>query len=136
MPQSSDAIPFSQRWRRHGWWVAGVGAVWLAAWVRVPAPECVFRKITGLPCPLCGSTRAFRALAHGDWGTALWISPLACLLALGVTLWALGQLAALAWPGRRWPLPVLPPRWRGLLFWLSLAALLANWAYRLGTGQR
>jgi hypothetical protein len=31
-----------------------------------PAITCPFRAATGLPCPLCGSTRAVALFAHGD----------------------------------------------------------------------
>jgi hypothetical protein len=27
---------------------------------------CPFREVTGLPCPLCGASRAFALAAHGD----------------------------------------------------------------------
>ena len=137
MPQPPPAaIPVSQRWRRHGWWCLGLGMLWLAAWWRLPGPGCLFLRLTGWPCPLCGGTRAFRALAHGDWTAALWTSPLAVLLGLALGLCGLWHLAALAgWspPSR---LPAVPRRWRQPLLWLLLAAILANWAYRLGTGQR
>ncbi|MDA0184727.1 DUF2752 domain-containing protein [Solirubrobacter phytolaccae] len=31
-------------------------------------PGCPFRTLTGLPCPLCGGTRAFAWAARGDSG--------------------------------------------------------------------
>jgi hypothetical protein len=31
---------------------------------------CPFRRLTGVPCPGCGMTRSFVAVAHGDLGTA------------------------------------------------------------------
>ncbi len=34
-------------------------------------PPCPLRLLTGLDCPLCGATRATRALVHGDLFTAL-----------------------------------------------------------------
>ena len=39
--------------------------------------HCPFKLLTGLPCPLCGLTRACFALLHGDWVSALRLNPLA-----------------------------------------------------------
>src|SRR3954449_12223300 len=40
-------------------------------------PLCPFRTVTGLPCPLCGGTRAFAWAARGDVGflhyNAFWV---------------------------------------------------------------
>lgn len=53
--------------------MAAAGAVPLAAGAVLPvgavmdgAPLCPFRLATGLPCPLCGATRAIVLAAHGD----------------------------------------------------------------------
>lgn len=58
--------------------IAGVGVTALAvAALLSPAtvaagPElCPFRRMTGLPCPGCGLTRSWVALAHGDLGSAV-----------------------------------------------------------------
>lgn len=37
---------------------------WFWRWSGVPL--CLFHKFTGLDCPLCGCTRAFHAICHGD----------------------------------------------------------------------
>jgi hypothetical protein len=34
-------------------------------------PVCQFHRLTGLNCPGCGATRAFYALLHGQFSTAL-----------------------------------------------------------------
>lgn len=41
---------------------------------------CLFKEITGIPCPGCGSTRAIISLFHGDVGQALWYNPMAVVL--------------------------------------------------------
>jgi hypothetical protein len=40
------------------------------------APPCLFRELTGLYCPGCGSTRAFLHLVHGHPFAALRSNPL------------------------------------------------------------
>jgi Protein of unknown function (DUF2752) len=47
---------------------------------------CPFRRVTGKRCPLCGLTRATNALARGDVGEALALSPLAPLLWVAAVL--------------------------------------------------
>jgi len=42
---------------------------------------CVYREITGRPCPLCGLTHAFGALARGDLAGARSRHPLALIFA-------------------------------------------------------
>lgn len=37
---------------------------------------CIFKAMTGLPCPGCGMTRAFLRLFHGDLEGALYFHPL------------------------------------------------------------
>lgn len=65
-----------------GWGRLSVSLAWVArvawllapfAWVALPtrwlasAPTvCLFRRVTGRPCPGCGMTRALSRLAHGD----------------------------------------------------------------------
>jgi hypothetical protein len=37
---------------------------------------CIFRRVTGLPCPSCGMTRSYLALFAGDLKTAFFMHPL------------------------------------------------------------
>src|SRR5437879_5394971 len=79
-------------------------------WHGLPAPNaisfCLFRRWAGIPCPLCGMSRATFALARGDWREVFRLHPLAPLLALecGVVWLALGAWAA------GWRLPLSQPR--------------------------
>ncbi len=59
----------------------------LAPWVGHGPVLCPFRLVTGLPCPGCGLTRAFAALAHGHLLQALSFN------AFGVPLFLLTVLA-------------------------------------------
>jgi hypothetical protein len=54
---------------------------------------CPLRIVTGHRCPLCGLTRATRALTRGEFRRALMLHPLAPLLwAIALTYMALGDL--------------------------------------------
>jgi hypothetical protein len=90
---------------------------------------CIFRLTTGLPCPTCGSTRAFGRLYHLDLAGALLMNPLAAASALGLLLWGVADL-------------VLLPRGRALRLRLAPALhnparvavvtlVLLNWAFLL-----
>ena len=37
----------------------------ISEWVTALSPGCVFRRLTGIKCPGCGGTRAFKELLHG-----------------------------------------------------------------------
>jgi hypothetical protein len=55
--------------RRQGLLIAGVAAApFCLAQAAVAGPDlvCPFRAATGLPCPLCGATRAFALAGRGD----------------------------------------------------------------------
>lgn len=60
---------------------------------------CPFREVTGLPCPLCGGTRAFALAAQGDPGFldygAVWV-----LVAVAT---AVALVARLRIPWQAWP---------------------------------
>jgi hypothetical protein len=78
---------------------------------------CGFRWLTGLLCPLCGMTRALRALVQGDLAAAWSLHPLsipALLLLAGI-----GFGAALELCGYKANLP-----WRHGRFWSITAAVL------------
>jgi hypothetical protein len=56
---------------------------------------CLFKKITGIPCPSCGSTHALVYLLQGKFGDAVAANPLGIVLALAlvvVPFWILVDL--------------------------------------------
>ena len=51
-------------------------------------PACMFRTLTGLACPGCGSTRALHQLLHGHVANAFVLNPL-LLIVLPILLYVL-----------------------------------------------
>ena len=53
---------------------------------------CLFKAVTGLPCPGCGMTRAFLALGNLDFAGAYAQNPLAFPLAALIVSYAVGRV--------------------------------------------
>ena len=82
---------------------------------------CPFHRLTGLPCPGCGLTRAFVCLSHGQFAQSLHWHPIGWLVyGILLVLWA---RAGLTWALHR---PVLPlsPIASGRLGWTGTVVLL------------
>ncbi|MFD7733192.1 DUF2752 domain-containing protein [Kitasatospora phosalacinea] len=100
--------------------VAGAAVVVAALQeVHDPGVLCPLRLLTGVPCPLCGSTTVFAEAGRGRWEAALLANPVTALAAVALVCGPLG-------PGRRWRR--LSYAGRGLLVG---AALAAGWVWEL-----
>lgn len=104
--------------------VALAGSLGALARIHFPRPAtlCPLRNLTGVPCPVCGTTTALARLGRLDAGGALAANPftLAVLLALILA-------PALA--------PAVLPRWRRRPLWQQLTvaglAVAAAWSWQL-----
>jgi hypothetical protein len=56
--------------------------------------SCVFRSVTGVPCPGCGGLRAVNDLAHGEVAAALASNAWVALSLAGLGLWWVAWVAA------------------------------------------
>lgn len=104
----------------------------------IPLRPCTFLQWTGYPCPLCGTTRSFWAMASGDWSWAFFNSPLGALLYVAVLVCALLSIAFFIGEllkGRKVQVSLMPRSSRRLTIVL-VAALSANWIYRLVMGLK
>jgi hypothetical protein len=63
---------------------------------------CPFRELTGVPCPLCGATRAFALVARGDAGfldyNAVWVVVAVLSIVAGLIVLVRGRAPRVATP--------------------------------------
>jgi len=84
----STATPIEFRNARH-LRIAAAGLVGVAAvWPLLPGHPgmCPLRAATGIPCPLCGMTRACVAAVHGHLATSLAFNPAGILVVLAAVV--------------------------------------------------
>jgi hypothetical protein len=96
--------------------LALVPAAFVVNWLPLDVvPGCPLRTLTGVPCPLCGSTRGVIAAVHGHLAHALELNP-ASLLVLAVA-----AMLVLGWRVERVRIPV----------WCVVAVFAVLWTYQL-----
>ncbi len=102
-------------------------------------PEvCLFRTVTHLPCPSCGTTRAISLLLRGDPAGSLLTNPFGMvdmLALLVLPLWALRDLLlrkeSLFRVYRRWELYVIGRKW---IASAAIVLVAINWIWNIHKG--
>jgi hypothetical protein len=102
----------------------------------LPLISCLFLRFTGYPCPFCGFTRSFWAMADSNWAFAFNNCPLSCLLYGAVIVVFSWNVAALMFGiiikrGRFFQIESDKKRWA--VFFFS-ALIILNWIYRISSG--
>ena len=65
-----------------------VGFIWLAityslgTWNENDPGVCLFKRLTNIPCPSCGSTRSVLSILHGNFIDAIYLNPIGLLLVI------------------------------------------------------
>jgi len=88
-------------------------------------PPCMFRLLTGLQCPGCGSTRAVHQIVHGHLATAFMLNPL-LLLALPFLVYAFLRYSAIVMQGSVPQKNSLHPRYIYAIFFI----VMGFWIFR------
>jgi hypothetical protein len=118
--------------------VASAGLVALALTtvhiVDIQLPTCVFKGLTGLPCPTCGVTRAVMALTRLDLARAVAMNPLAVAGAALGALYLAYAATVLAGGLPRFR-PTLTARDWSAIRALTAAAVSINWIYLVLAGR-
>jgi len=106
-------------------WMAAVGAaVWVMLKYGRPVELCLFKRLTGYPCPTCGSTRGMLHILQGDLAGAWTFNPL-----LFTVLAAAAALLAVRLAFGR-TVRIRMTRGEQRIAWIvGIALLLLNWAY-------
>jgi hypothetical protein len=93
-------------------------------------PPCQFFMRTGYPCPSCGLTTSFAALAHGQVLDACIAHPFGVMFFVAAVLVCLVGLAELA-TGRDLLRLLRPGPWWAVV---ALVGLLGGWAFKIAHG--
>ena len=122
-----SALDRSPVWAFAGMLLLLAGARVSLAWP-LPLPFCLLKRLTGIPCPFCGTTRCLQACSRLDFAAALHWNPLALVVGAGVAAWFIAWAVDRLW-NRRWlgalrrALQVRPLKF-GLM-----GAVFLNWVY-------
>lgn len=117
---------FKKQWLKLGAFLLAGGFYLLLYGLQV---GCLFRSVTGWPCPGCGMTRAWVSLLHGDVAGMFYHHPMAPLMpVLLLYVWKDGRL--LPTPrGDRWVLCCI-----GVGFLVTYVVRLALWKAGIPSG--
>ena len=121
-----------------------VGYAWLA-WnhtglaSHAPFSEaCMFKAVTHVPCPSCGTTRAIMLLLHGDIAGSLFLNPFGAVLLIAlvvIPLWLLVDILVKGQALYRWYTAIERVLRRNA--WISIpliALVIANWFWNIAKG--
>ncbi|HYA85860.1 MAG TPA: DUF2752 domain-containing protein [Nitrospirota bacterium] len=96
------------------------------------APSCVFKNITGIPCPTCGTTRSVVYLAQGKIATAYAMNPLAATVLIAAVLYFFYSVITLIFNLPRLGF-ILNHREKIAVQTTAIMLLLVQWAYLISS---
>lgn len=96
---------------------------------------CWLHRLTGIPCPSCGGTRAFVAMAHGHFVQGFLLNPLAAVAFVLILVAVPYCIAVVLLRKPRLRLTAVSSRDHATLV-ASVAGLIAvNWTYLIVVGR-
>jgi hypothetical protein len=106
-------------------WAVAIGGVsWLAGRHGAPVQLCLFKRLTGWPCPTCGTGRGAMSILRGDVLSAWRLNPLVFTVLAVVWLLLVVRVAFARAVRIEWTRAAKIAAWV-----VGVAAVLLNWAY-------
>lgn len=90
---------------------------------------CYFQQLTRHPCPSCGLSRSFHAIAHGQLRQAVQFHPLGVVIYLGLMAVLLKVVVELIW--RKQMQIILSARAKSMAIVTGVCLWIGCWVYRL-----
>ena len=94
---------------------------------------CIFKNLTGIPCPACGSTRATLLLFHGEIRKSLLLNPFGLVTNIIIII-SIAWMAADIIKKRETFLPFLKTDWNIWVKITLLIIILINWIWNISKG--
>ena len=94
---------------------------------------CIFKNLTGIPCPSCGSTRATVQLIQGQFWNSILINPLSLITNVLIVLSSFWMAFDLIRQKESF-FPFLKKDWNKWLKIGLLILVLANWVWNIQKG--
>lgn len=113
--------------------VLAAGAFVIFYLERVPYFPCVFKEITGVPCPTCGSTRLVGHFFRLDFTESLLSNPLLFLAGAAASVWFAYGFYML-FSGRKIKITFTRGE-RRFLLWSGVILFILNWVYLILAGK-
>ncbi len=96
-------------------------------------PICIFKSVTGIPCPACGSTRATLQLFQGNFWTSILINPFGILTNILIIVSVFWMIIDVIKKKETF-LPFLHKNWHIRIKTFILLIVLANWFWNIQKG--
>jgi hypothetical protein len=95
----------------------------------LPFRTCLFRLVTGWPCPSCGLTHAFIALGHGRWAEGFLENIMSPVLFAATAMIFAGAVVETV--SGRFFLRDLWTKWKGKVFIAVIVLASLSWAWNI-----
>jgi hypothetical protein len=94
---------------------------------------CLFKNVTGIPCPACGSTRATIQLLHGEFLNSILINPFGILTNILITVSIFWMIIDIV-KNKETFFQFSRLDWNNRIKFFALLIVLVNWIWNIEKG--